>query len=262
MVHYSGHDSYEGWFQHMVDAGDASHAKARFNTDQQCRRNQLGRIQKMRNIKKLSTHQLRLLVTVGVGVALMSTAALIITQAPDNTVLQPVSEQKSAPRYMKNPAGGTPLSTLEVLPTTPIADLPTADEPLKAMMREEAGSKEGTGTKEERNTALPVPSVAPVLTAAPPAAESVTPPAPKPRPPKKEKPPLTDVEADNAAPPAALAAKPALRRDPSPQQVFTVEEALEPQVVVQPPKKPQAPAAQRVDNPWDTPGDAGWFNQK
>lgn len=222
----------------------------------------------MRNIKKLSTHQLRLLVTAGIGVALMSTAALIITQAPDSTVLQPVTEQKSAPRYMKNPAGGTPLSTLEVLPTTPIADLPTADEPLKAMMSEEAGSKAGA-KKEERNTALSAPSVAPALTAVPPASvtppESVTPPAAKPRPAKKEKPPA-DVEADNAAPADALAAKPT-RRQSSPQQVFAVPQAPEPQQapesqVVQPPQKPQAPAAQRVDNPWDTPGDAGWFNQK
>lgn len=191
--------------------------------------------------------QLRLVATVAIGVALIVTAVRIIVRIPDEaTPTTVVVEQKPQPRYIKNPAGGTPLSTAEnpVLQTTPIADLPPPDTPPTAVVA----------------PITPPPTTPPVATV--PAVEDVVP-TPKPRPPKREKPKPIDAEADNATFADEVAPPPPkqMTRRKQREEEFPAEMPQSPQeppvVVAKPAKAP----VQRVDNPWDTPTDSG-FNQK
>ena len=208
----------------------------------------------MINTKKLSIRQLRLPITLAVGIALIVTATLIIVRIPDKTAALPMTEQKAVPRYTKNPAGGTPLSTAQVQPTTPIADLPADAPPLQTLLHEETTAKEAT---------VAAPPVTPVASETQSvAAETSPPPAPKPRPPKKEKPQVADTEeASNAAASEPVMAKPVnsrrQRQEELPETQWIPEQ---PAAAVKPAQAPALPE-RRVDNPWEAPAETG-FNQK
>lgn len=187
---------------------------------------------------------------------LMGTAALVLMFGTAKHLPVPVVvEQKPQPRYIKNPAGGTPLSTAEnpVLPTTPVADQPPAE--LAPTVIPESAP--------EVQALIPVATV--------PTAEEVTPaPTPPPRPPKRERPtvvvsdapgaprsePVTAQSISTESHERGVAQQPKLLE----RRQQRAEEHPEPQEQMLAPA-PKPPPARQVDNPWDTPTDTG-FNQK